>query len=49
MWSMSMYFVNGDLDIDKIMNKARRKKDVFCRCRSDGTSGTGRGGRINAV
>ena len=42
-------FVNGDLDIDKIMNKIQKKKNVFCRCRSDGTSCTGRSCRINAV
>ncbi len=27
----------------------RNLERCFCRCRSDGTSGTGRGGRINAV
>ncbi len=36
-------FVNGDLDIDKIMNKARRKRMFSVDADQYGTSGTGRG------
>ena len=36
-------FVNGDHE------QIQKKKNVFCRCRSDGTSCTGRSCRINAV
>ena len=42
-------FVNGDLDIDKIMNKARRKRMFSVDADQMELLAPVRGGRINAV